>query len=277
MTDKLSLQPSRCNFYQACQLWRPIYSPEFLCLYLSYFTPERKGFCIFEWRRIQSHNLNYTTYFETSYLKCFSNSNILCISKPAQITKVRDCEDEGAQSNRAAGGIRLSHTICNTQFSNILILTCKQCQCVLTFKFTPSQTLPFLLWNRWIKKALLKALRQILIQYTPWKTLLWGFQFTRKRQTRTNFVTAVLVKGLSRFRLCQQVNTTQLLTHLLPQRDGEKNQIKKLNSWANMSLISETKKNIIILMLIVAMIIMMMILMIVIKRKGKMRKKITLQ
>lgn len=54
------------------------------------------------------------------------------------------------------------------------------------------------------------------------------FSLTRKRQSRTNFITAVLVEGLSWFRLCQQVNTTQLLIHLLPQRDGEKNQIKKV-------------------------------------------------
>lgn len=51
---------------------------------------------------------------------------------------------------------------------------------------------------------------------------------TRKRQSRTNFATAVLVKGLPQFRFCQQVKTTQLLTHSIPQWDGEKNKTKNL-------------------------------------------------
>lgn len=177
MMDKLSLQPSRCNLPSLPALKVNLFTRISLSLFITFYS--RKKGPLYFWVTKDS-----ISYFKLCYIlwdKLFESASptlTFCV-----FTHLLRLQHQGLwrwgcsvkQGCRFAG-IRLSHTICNIWFANRLILTYKNSQCIFTFKFTQS-TLQFLVRNRWIKKALLKALKQILLQYTSWETLLWDFQF----------------------------------------------------------------------------------------------------
>lgn len=103
MMDKLCLQPSRCNLPHLPTLNINLFTRISLFLFIVFYS-RKKGLLYFWVMKdsISSFKLHYILWHKLFKSAC-STLNILCIYKPAQITKSRDCGDEGAQSNRAAG------------------------------------------------------------------------------------------------------------------------------------------------------------------------------
>lgn len=160
MMDKISPQPSRCNLPSLPALNVNLFTRISLFLFIIFYS-RKKGFCIFEWWRTQSHYLNYITYFETSYLKVLVQLQHFVYLQTCSDYKIQGLWRWGCSVKQGCRfvGRRLSHTICNIRFANILTLTYKHSQCTFTFKFIQSQALQFLVCNRWIKKGTAESIK----------------------------------------------------------------------------------------------------------------------